>query len=148
VQGQWIAVAAGLTAGVAGGLQIAVNGAFGARIGFLEAAAFASVLTMLLLVSVTLVTRGGLGGVTAGLHVPPWLWAGGLCSAILVTSVTFAAPRIGGLATAGMLIAGQLCIVFLVDTFGWFGLERVPLTLHRAIGLPLLAVAGFLVLKR
>ncbi len=145
---QPLAITAALVAGLAGGLQIVVNSAFGRQIGFLEAACFASIVTVLALTSATLVTRHGLGGVADGLSQPAWMWIGGLGSAVLVLSVTFSGPRIGGLATGGLLIAGQLSILVCADTFGWFGLEKVPLTLHRLIGLPLLAVAAFLVLKR
>jgi bacterial/archaeal transporter family-2 protein len=148
VPAQPLAITAALLAGLAGGMQIAVNGVFGRRIGFLEAACFASVVTVLTLVTATLVVRHGLGGVADGLSLPPWLWLGGLGSAVLVLSVTFASPRIGGLATGGLLIAGQLCILLCTDTFGWFGLQKVPLSAHRLVGLPLLAVAAFLILKR
>ena len=143
-----IAIGSALTAGFAGGLQIAVSGAFGRRIGFLEAACFASFVTVLALTTITLVSRGTLGGVTHGLRLPPWLWLGGLCSAVLVVAVTYASARIGGLGTGALLIAGQLCIVVLADTFGWFGLQRIALTPFRVAGLPLLALAGFLILKR
>jgi transporter family-2 protein len=145
---QPLAIVAALLAGLAGGLQIAINGTFGRRIGFLEAACFASIVTVLTLLSATAIARQGFGGVAHGLRVPAWMWLGGLGSAVLVLSVTFASPRIGALATGGLLIAGQLCILLCTDTFGWFGLQRVPLSTHRLIGLPLLAVAAFLILRR
>jgi len=148
VPAQPLAITAALLAGLAGGMQIAVSGVFGRRIGFLEAACFASFVTVIILVGATLVVRHGLGGVVHGLSLPPWLWLGGVGSAILVLSVTFASPRIGGLATGGLLIAGQLCVLLCTDTFGWFGLQKVPLSAHRLVGLPLLAVAAFLILKR
>jgi len=148
VHGQPLAVAAALMAGLAGGTQIAVSGVFGRRIGVLEAACFASFVTVLIFVSITLVARHGLGGVAHGLRMPPWLWLGGVGSVILILSVTFASPRIGALATGGLLISGQLCILLLTDTFGWFGLDKVPLSAHRLVGLPLLAVAAYLILRR
>jgi transporter family-2 protein len=129
-------------------MQIAVSGVFGRRIGALEAAAFASVITVAILWGATLVLRRGFGGVVEGLDAPPWMWLGGVGSAVLVFSLTFASPRIGGLATGALLIAGQLCILLCVDTFGWFGLQKVSLSAHRLIGLPLLAVAAYLILKR
>jgi bacterial/archaeal transporter family-2 protein len=143
-----IAIGSAVAAGFAGGLQLAVNGAFGRRIGVLEAACFASVVTVVTLTAITLVSRGGLGGVAHGLRLPPWLWLGGLCSAVLITCVTYSTARIGGLGTGALLIAGQLCVVVLADTFGWFGLQRIALSPQRIAGLPLLALAAFLVLKR
>ena len=143
-----LAIGSAVTAGFAGGLQLAVNGAFGRRIGVLEAACFASIVTVITLTTITLAARGGLGGVAHGLRLPPWLWLGGLCSAVLITCVTYSSARIGGLGTGALLIAGQLCVVVLADTFGWFGLQRITLTPQRVAGLPLLVVAAFLVLKR
>jgi transporter family-2 protein len=148
VPAQPLAIVLALLAGIAGGAQIAINGTFGRRIGFLEAACFASILTVVILVTATLLTRRGLGGVAQGLQLPAWLWLGGAGSAVLVLSVTFASPRIGALATGGLLIAGQLCILLAADTFGWFGLDRVTLSLHRLVGLPLLAVGAILILRR
>ena len=143
-----LAITVALVAGLAGGMQIVVSGAFGRRIGFLEAACFASILTVSVLVATTLAIRHGLGGVAAGLSEPKWMWLGGLGSAVLVLSVTFASPRIGGLATGGLLIGGQLCVLVCTDSFGWFGLQKVPLTWPRLVGLLLLAAAAVLILKR
>jgi transporter family-2 protein len=145
---QPLAITAALLAGLAGGMQIAVSGVFGRRIGVLEAAAFASVITVVILWGATIVLRRGFSGIFDGFGMPPWMWLGGVGSAVLVLSVTFAGPRIGGLATGALLIAGQLCILLCVDTFGWFGLDKVSLSIHRLIGLPLLGVAAFLILKR
>jgi transporter family-2 protein len=47
-----------------------------------------------------------------------------------------------------MLIGGQLATAALVDRFGLFGLERIPFTWQRALGLVLLAGGALLVLKR
>jgi transporter family-2 protein len=66
----------------------------------------------------------------------------------VVLSITFAAPRIGTFATIGLLIAGQLAMGVLIDAFGLFGLERIPLNLARLVGLLLLAGGSLLILKR
>ena len=68
--------------------------------------------------------------------------------AIVVTSITFTAPRIGTFATIGLLIAGQLAMGVIIDAFGLFGLEKIPVTPARVAGLVLLAAGAALVLKR
>jgi bacterial/archaeal transporter family-2 protein len=68
--------------------------------------------------------------------------------AIVVLSITFAAPRIGTFATIGLLIAGQLAMGVLIDAFGLFGLEQIPVNTARLVGLLLLAGGAVLVLKR
>jgi transporter family-2 protein len=137
-----------LVAGVAGSIQVAVSGAFGRRIGVLEATAFGSIVAALIVVSVTLAAGRGVPGIADGLRQPPWLWINGVMGAIVVTTITFTAPRIGTFATIGLLIAGQLFMGVVIDAFGLFGLERIPVTGARVVGLALLAVGALLVLQR
>jgi bacterial/archaeal transporter family-2 protein len=142
------AVALAVCAGITGGIQIALNGILGRRIGVVEASAFATVLTMVIVNGFMLATRQGVGGFAAALREPWWLWLGGLMSAILILSLTFAAPRIGTMATVGIMIAGQLAVAIAIDTFALLGFERVPFTLPRALGLVLLALGAWLALQR
>jgi bacterial/archaeal transporter family-2 protein len=143
-----VAVLLSVVAGLAGSVQVAVSGAFGRRIGVLEATAFGSVAAALIVFAVLLVARQGFGNLGASVREPAWLWLGGLMGAIVVTTITFTAPRIGTFATIGLLIAGQLAMGVLIDAFGLFGLEKIPVTPERIIGLVLLAVGAALVLKR
>jgi bacterial/archaeal transporter family-2 protein len=143
-----VAVFVSLVAGVAGSIQVAVSGAFGKRIGVPEATAFGSITAALIVCAVLLAWRQGVGNLGESVRVPPWLWLGGLMGAIVVLSITFTAPRIGTFATISLLIAGQLAMGVLIDAFGLFGLEKIPVTPARVIGLVLLAGGAALVLKR
>jgi bacterial/archaeal transporter family-2 protein len=143
-----VAVMLSLVAGVAGSIQVAVSGAFGRRIGVLEATAFGAIVAALIVVSITLVAGRGLGGISAGLREPQWLWLNGVMGAIVVTTITFTAPRIGTFATIGLLIAGQLFMGVVIDGFGLFGLERIPIGWERVAGLVFLAAGALLVLER
>jgi bacterial/archaeal transporter family-2 protein len=142
-----MAIFLSLVAGVAGSVQVAVSGAFGKKIGVLEATAFGSVLGTLIIVALV-VAVGRIGGVADGFRQQPWLWLSGVMGAIVVTTITFAAPRIGTFATIGLLITGQLAMGVLIDAAGLFGLERIPLSAARVAGLLLLACGALLVLKR
>jgi bacterial/archaeal transporter family-2 protein len=148
VSGTSLAVFLSLVAGVAGSVQVAVSGAFGKRIGVLEATAFGSLGAALIVCTIVLVARQGFGGVVAGFSEPPWLWLNAVMGAIVVLSITFTAPRIGTFATIGLLIAGQLAMGVAIDALGLFGLERIPLSAARAAGLALLAGGALLVLRR
>ncbi len=141
------AVAFALAAGLAGSIQVAVNGALGRRIGVLDAAAFGSILAAILLVAAALAVRNG-DGIGAALRAPPWLWLGGLMGALIVTGITYSPTHIGVFATIGLLIAGQLAMGAVIDAFGLFGVERIPLNAARMGGLALLAGGALLVLKR
>ena len=142
------AVLVALAAGIAAAVQVAVTGTFGRRIGVVEASAFGAVLAALLLLTLVALTRQGLGGVTAGLREPVWLWLNGVMSAVFVVSATYAAPRVGALATIALTIAGQLAVALVIDALGLFGTERIPFTAARVAGLALLAAGSFLVLSR
>jgi len=148
VSASGIAVFLSVVAGLAGSVQVAVSGAFGKRIGVLEATAFGAILAALIVTALVLVTRQGFGGVASGLREPPWLWLNGVMGAIVVTTITFTAPRIGTFATIGLLIAGQLAMGVVIDALGLFGLEQIPVGWERIVGLVLLAGGAVLVLQR
>ena len=143
-----VAALVSLAAGIAGGVQVAIAGAFGRRIGVLEATAFAAVVAAVAAVATTAVARQGLGGVAEGFRVAPWLWLGGVMGAIVITTISYAPQRIGTFATIGLLIAGQLVAGAAIDALGLFGLEKIPLTIHRVVGLVLLSGGALLVLRR
>jgi transporter family-2 protein len=148
VSASGIAVFLSVVAGLAGSVQVAVSGAFGKRIGVLEATAFGAIAAALIVSALVLITRQGFGGVAAGLREPPWLWLNGVMGAIVVTTITYTAPRIGTFATIGLLIAGQLAMGVVIDALGLFGLEQIPVGWERVVGLALLAGGAVLVLQR
>jgi bacterial/archaeal transporter family-2 protein len=141
------AVVLSLVAGLAGAMQASVLGAFGKRIGVLEATAFAAVLGALLVVALTLVVGRG-AGIAGGLSQPPWLWLSGPLGAFVVLTLTYAPPRLGTFATVALLISGQLAAGALIDAFGLVGSERIALTPVRVAGLVLLAAGAALTLRR
>ena len=146
--GTALAVVLSVVAGIAGPVQVAVMGRFGEEVGVFVALAFSLFLsTVLASLGLLLATRSltGFGEVTA---VPIWLWLGGVMGVVIVLSVTYAGPRIGSAATIGILVAGNLAGGAVIDRYGWFGLDKVPLTWPRVLGIVLLAVGAALSLHR
>jgi transporter family-2 protein len=138
-----------LVAGLAGSIQVAVMGRFGQRIGTFEALAANLALSTLIATAVLLVLRQSLAGFGDALRSPWWYWVGGGgMGVVVVMTITIVTPRIGATATIGLLIAGQLAMGVAIDRYGWFGLERVPLTWPRALGVLLLAAGALLALRR
>jgi transporter family-2 protein len=123
-------------------------GRFGGRVGVVEALAFATAVQLLLAVTILLISRQGTGRLGSALHVPPWMWLGGLMGLVVVFSITFAQPRIGASATIGILIAGQLVAGAAIDRFGWFGVDQIALSPGRLAGIALLAAGAALSLTR
>ena len=123
-------------------------GRFGDRIGSFEAFAVAALLTAAIALVALLVARRSLAGVADAGEAPPWMWLGGVFGAFVVLTITITAPRLGVAAVVGLLIAGQLAMGALIDRFGWFGVERVPLGWQRLLGIALLAAGTALVLRK
>lgn len=142
------AVALTALAGLAGSIQVAVMGRFGDRIGILEALTFATAVQLVLAAGILLAARLGVGGLGGGFGAPPWMWLGGVMGLTVVFTITFAQPRIGATATIGILIAGQLVMGALIDRFGLFGVDRIGISLPRAIGIALLGIGAALSLVR
>ncbi len=143
--GAAVLVAAG---GLAGAVQVAVMGRFGDRIGSIEAVAFSALLTTVIAAVALLVARRSFEGYAAAFHSPAWLWLGGVTGAFIVFTITIAAPRIGSAATIAIFLAGQLTMGAVIDRFGFFGLERIPLGWQRLLGLALLGVGAALTLRK
>jgi transporter family-2 protein len=142
------AVALTVLAGLAGSIQVAVMGRFGGRIGVLEALTFSTGIQLALSLGILLVARAGFGGFGGGFRSPSWMWLGGVMGLTVVGTITFAQPRIGATATIGILIAGQLVMGALIDRYGLFGVDRIDISLPRAIGIVLLGIGAGLSLVR
>ena len=56
-------------------------------------------------------------------------------SVVVVLAITVAGPKIGIVATTAFLIAGQFTLATVIDRFGWFGIQPVPLAWTRVLGL-------------
>ena len=137
-----------LLAGLAGPAQVAIVGRLGQRVGSVEAVAWAFLLSAVLALAVLLAVRQSVDGITASARQPPWLWLGALMGTFIVFTITFAGPRIGTTATIGILIAGQLAMGVVIDRYGLFGLDKIPLNTPRAVGIALLAAGAALTLKK
>jgi len=73
---------------------------------------------------------------------------GGLLSLLIVFTITYSGSRIGITATVGILIAGQLAMGAVIDRFGLFGADVIPLGWPRLLGIALLAGGAALSLHR
>ena len=138
-----------LVAGLAGSIQVAVMGRFGERIGTFEALAANLIFSAIIATAVLLVLRQSLAGFGDALRSPWWYWVGGGgMGVVVVLSITVVTPRIGAAATIGLLIAGQLAMGVVIDTYGLFGVEKVALSWPRILGVLLLATGALLALRR
>jgi bacterial/archaeal transporter family-2 protein len=145
--GTALAVAVTLTAGLAGGVQAAVMGELGERVGIAPALAFSVLVSMAAALAVLVVWERSFAGFREAAHQPAWLWLGGLMSVYIVLAITIATPRIGVAATIGLVIAGNLVMATAIDRWGLLAQDQIPITWHRLLGLALLAAGSALILR-
>jgi bacterial/archaeal transporter family-2 protein len=142
------AVVLAATSGLAGSVQAAVMGELGERVGIVPAVALSVIVAFLCGIAALLVWERSFSGVRAALHEPAWLWIGGLMSIFIVFAVTVGPPRIGVTATVALVIAGNLLSAAVIDRYGFFGQDVIPIDRWRLLGLLLLAVGAALTLSR
>jgi transporter family-2 protein len=97
-----------------------------------------------------LAVRGvlGKGELRAPSRVPLWAWFGGAIGAAQVVANLVVVPRVSAGLGLGAALVGQLIAALVMDHFGWFGLQRVPINSWRIVGAVFLLAGIFLVQKR
>jgi transporter family-2 protein len=143
-----VAIALAIAAGLAGAVQAAVMGELGERVGVFPALAFSGIVALVFGLGALLVAKQSVRGLADVVREPVWLWTGGALSILIIIGITVGPPRIGLAATIGTIIALNLGVAALIDRFGWFGYERIPLSWARILGLVLFAAGAVLSLKK
>jgi bacterial/archaeal transporter family-2 protein len=143
-----VAVALAIVAGLAGAVQAAVMGELGERVGIFPALAFSGLLAVALGLAALLVAKQSLHGLAEVFRQPVWLWIGGALSVLIVLAITVAPPRIGVTATIGIIIALNLAVAGVIDRFGLFGYDRIPIGWTRVLGIVLLGAGAALSLHK
>ncbi|WP_274361257.1 DMT family transporter [Paenibacillus thermotolerans] len=76
---------------------------------------------------------------------PLYLSSGALAAVIIFSNVT-AFQQIGATLTISVLLIAQLCLTFMIDTNGWFGVAKQKVKLPQLIGIGFM-VAGVAILR-
>lgn len=131
-----LAVLFGVLAGAMLPLQTSVNTRLRMSVGSPLLASFYSfsVGTLALIVA-TLVATGQVFpalGLSAG--SPWWTYVGGVLGVFVLTGNILLFPRLGGVQTVVLPIAGQVLMGLAIDAFGLFDSTVVPLSVTRVIG--------------
>jgi bacterial/archaeal transporter family-2 protein len=127
-------------------IQPSINARLAQKVGFLESATISFAIgTIALFLVAGAVGRGDWRGLQ---QAQWWEWTGGLFGAFFVTMTIIAVPRIGTAATMAIAIAAQLATGLLLDHFGLFGYRGVALDSKRLLGIVLLLLGAYLVMRR
>jgi transporter family-2 protein len=137
-----------LTAGTGGliALQAPVNSGLGKATGGLPAALVSFLIGTVALAAIV-VLSGKAGGLSSTFDVSWYYLVGGLLGAIYVTNALIAVSAIGAGGVAAATVTGQLAASVAIDRLGLFGLDEVPLTPERLLGVVLLLVGTVLVVR-
>jgi transporter family-2 protein len=89
-------------------------------------------------------------GFLSGLRGPTLaiIFIAGLLGIGIITGVAYSLPKVGVAAGLSALIAGQMTVGVLVDSFGLIDGQPIPLNLSRVAGLALLALAVWALLPK
>ncbi|CAM4467614.1 DMT family transporter [Paenibacillus phoenicis] len=86
------------------------------------------------------------GGLPDLRKVKPLYISGGAWAAIIIFSNVTAIQQVGVTLTISAVLIAQLCITFLIDSLGWFGVPKQKMRLPQFIGIGLM-IAGVIILK-
>lgn len=130
------------------GAMLAMQAAFNARLGALlgnapRAAGAAFVTASICVLGLSLLWPSGPEPTPA---VPLWLWcAGGLLSAVAVSTCVVLIPRVGMAPVITLTLTGQLLAALVAGHFGWLGLPVSPLTPRRTLGALVFLIGAWMV---
>ncbi|MCG0278545.1 MAG: DMT family transporter [Thermanaeromonas sp.] len=142
-----LALVLALLSGVAMAIQGSLNAALAKVIGLLQATLvvhLTATVTVILLLLFPL-SPGSLAKIT---QVPWYLLLGGIIGVLITYGVVASIPRAGVALATTAIIVGQVTTALIIDHLGLFGLEKIPFTWWKVLGLILLASGACLMLKR
>lgn len=141
-------VAVLLTA-AAGGLiaaQAPINAGLGKATGSMPAALVSFSIGTAALAAIV-VLSGKAGGLGSAFDVSWYYLLGGFLGALYVTNALIAVSVIGAGGVAAATVFGQLTASVAIDRLGLFGLDQVPLSPERVLGVVLLLIGTVLVVR-
>lgn len=134
-----------LVGGVAICFQSLFSGVIGSRVGVPESVFIVHAGGMILAAVIMAVLRGGNLGAW---HTVPWYTlTAGFLGVVIVGSISYTVPRIGLASTLTLAIAAQLAFGALLDHFGLLGALQRAFDLPRIVGLVVLAIGTWLVVR-
>ena len=139
---------------VAAGFLISIQGPVNARLrASVESPVLSAAISFLSggLFLLCIMATGAFGGVGTGLRgmqsSPLWAYLGGALGVTFVLGSIVAIPQVGVVVVICAAILGQMVGSYFADTFGWFGVERVPFNPVRLAGI-FLMLGGVLLVQR
>lgn len=143
-----LALSLAFAAGIAMALQGSLNTGLGKIIGLLEATFIVHLVGLVILTALLFLLRLGQGNLSRCGAVPWYLYLGGALGVVIIYAVVASMSRVGVAAATTAIIVGQVGTALVLDHFGVFGLERVPFSYLKVVGIILLAAGARLMLVK
>ncbi|WP_425456635.1 DMT family transporter [Biomaibacter acetigenes] len=133
-------------AGVAMATQGSMNSALSKAIGLSEATFVVhfSATVVILIILILGISHGNWGNYS---QVPWYYYLGGFIGVLITYGVVVSIPKLGVAVATTAIIVGQVLTACLVDHFGFFGLEKIPFTWLKFLGLVFLSIGAKLLLN-
>ena len=129
-------------------LQAPVNAMLGRSIGTFAAASVSFAIGTAALIAVTVLIGGGFGDLGQAGSLSWYYLTGGVLGAIYVTSALATVATLGAGAVTAATITGQLVTAVVADRLGVLGLDQRELSADRLVGVALLAVGTYLLVRK
>ena len=134
----------------AGGLvamQAPINSMLGKATGSFQAAFISFAIGTVVLAVIAAFAKGGFGTMGEATTLSWYYLTGGVLGAAYVTTVLVTVRELGAGPVVAATIAGQLSASVVLDQFGLLGLPKDPITLGKVIGVVLLALGVYLIVR-
>jgi transporter family-2 protein len=128
-------------------LQAPINSILGKSIGTFQTVFLSFTIGAIAMAGVAALTKGGLGQLSGVRDVSLLYLTGGLLGAAYVGSVLVTVRYLGLGGVTAATIAAQLAVSVIVDHFGLLGVDKQPITATRVVGVALLALGTYLVVR-
>ena len=132
-------------AGLTMALQGSLNSVLGKKIGIFEAS-FIVHFTAAIILIIILILNISKGNIQAWKEAPWYLYLGGILGVIISYTVIVSIPELGVAVTTTAIVTTQVSTACVLDHLGAFGLDKIPFTWIKFIGIILLAIGVRLML--
>lgn len=136
-----VAVVGGTAITVQGQLMALIDQSIGTK-----ASVFITYASGGLLVSLWMVFSGG-GNLRAWQSVPWYAFSAGAWGLVIVGTISYVVPRLGLVIGFTVIVASQFIVAALIDHFGLLGATSRPLEWSRLLGLILLLIGIWLIIR-
>ena len=136
----------GLIGGIAAAFQASFNGLMGQRLGDLESVFLTYAGGGLVITAIIFVFRGG-GNLGAWQSAPWYVFLAGPLGLVIIASLTYTVPRLGAATASTLFVAAWLILTAIMDHFGLFGAAQRSLDLPRLLGVAVLLLGTWLVVR-